>query len=64
MDISIKEIMCTTIDENGKLVRKDRLESSPEKLDEFIKNFFDGDIFVMESTNSLNRSTISKNQNG
>ncbi len=45
MDISIKEIVCTTIDENGRIVRKDRFE----KLDEFLRNFSEGDSFVMES---------------
>ena len=46
MDISIREIVCTTIDENGRIVRKDRFE----KLDEFLRNFSEGDSFVMEST--------------
>ena len=46
MDISIKEIVCTIIDENGNIVRKDRFE----KLDEFLRNFSEGDSFVMEST--------------
>ena len=50
MDISTKEIVCTTIGENGKIVRKDRVENSFEKLDEFLRNFSEGDSFVMEST--------------
>ncbi len=50
MDISIKEIVCTTIDENGRIVRKDTLENRFEKLDEFLSNFSEGDSFVMEST--------------
>ncbi len=49
MDISIKEIVCTTIDENGRIVRKDRFENGFEKLDEFLSNFSEGDSFVMES---------------
>ena len=50
MDISIKEIVCTTIDENGRIVRKDTFENRFEKLDEFLRNFSEGDSFVMEST--------------
>ena len=50
MDISIKEIVCNTIDENGKIIRKDTFENSFEKLDEFLRNFSEGDSFVMEST--------------
>ena len=50
MDISIKEIECTTIDENGKIVWKDKFENIFEKLDEFLRNFSEGDRFVMEST--------------
>jgi len=50
MDISIKEIVCTTIDENGRIVRKGTFENRFEKLDEFLSNFSEGDSFVMEST--------------
>ena len=31
-------------------MRKDRFENSFEKLDEFLRNFSEGDSFVMEST--------------
>ena len=44
MDISTKNIVCTTLDENGNVVRKDDVANSFEKLGEFLDNF------VMEST--------------
>ncbi len=50
MDISTKSIVCTTLDENGNIVRKDNIENSFEKLDEFLDSFSPGDSFVMEST--------------
>lgn len=50
MDISAKSIICTTLDENGNIVRKDSLENSFDKLGEFLDSFFPGDSFVMEST--------------
>ena len=50
MDISTKSIVCTTLDENGNIVRKDDLENSFGKLGEFLDNFSPGDRFVMEST--------------
>ena len=50
MDIHSKIIVCTTLDENGNVVRKDRLENSFEKLEEYLSAFQKGDSFVMEST--------------
>ncbi len=50
MDISTKEIVCTSLDEDGNVVRKDRFENRFEKMEEYLKNFSDGDSFVMEST--------------
>ena len=50
MDISTKSIVCTTLDENGNIVRKDNIENSFEKLGEFLDSFSPGDSFVMEST--------------
>ena len=50
MDISTKSIVCTTLDENGSIVRKDDIENSFGKLGEFLDNFSPGDSFVMEST--------------
>ena len=50
MDISTKSIVCTTLDENGNIVRKDDIENSLEKLGEFLDSFSPGDRFVMEST--------------
>ena len=50
MDISTKNIVCTTLDENGNVVRKDDVANSFEKLGEFLDNFSPGDNFVMEST--------------
>ena len=50
MDISTKSIACTTLDENGNIVRKETIENSFEKLGEFLDNFYPGDSFVMEST--------------
>ena len=50
MDIHSKIIVCTTLDENGSVVRKDRFENSFEKLEEYLSAFQKGDSFVMEST--------------
>ncbi|QRF76191.1 hypothetical protein Thermo_01708 [Thermoplasmatales archaeon] len=50
MDISTKSIACTTLDDEGMVVRKDEVENSFEKLGEFLENFSPGDRFVMEST--------------
>jgi hypothetical protein len=50
MDISIKEIVCTTIDEHGNIVRKDKFENSFDNLDKYLSNFSHRDSFVMEST--------------
>jgi transposase len=50
MNISIKEIVCTTIDEDGNIVRKDTLDNRFESIAEFLKNFSSNDSFVMEST--------------
>ena len=36
MDIHSKIIVCTTLDENGNVVRKDRFENSFEKLEVYI----------------------------
>ena len=44
MDISTKSIVCTTLDENGNIVRKDNIENSFEKLGEFLDNFSPGDF--------------------
>ena len=52
MDIHSKIIVCTTLDENGNVVRKDRFENSFEKLEEYLSAFQKGDSFVMESTGS------------
>ncbi len=50
MDIHSKIIVCTTLDENGNVVRKDRFENSFEKLEEYLSAFQRGDSFVKEST--------------
>ena len=50
MDISTKSIVCTTLDENGNIVRKDSIENSFEKFGEFLGSFSPGDSFVMELT--------------
>ena len=50
MDISIKEIVCTTIDEHGNIVRKDKFENRFDNLDKYLSNFSHRDSFVMEST--------------
>ena len=50
--IHSKIIVCTTLDENGNVVRKDRFENSFEKLEEYLSAFQKGDSFVMESTGS------------
>jgi hypothetical protein len=58
MDISTKSIVCTTLDENGNIVRKDNIENSFEKLDEFLDSFSPGDSFVMESTGCYGSSYV------
>jgi len=50
MDIHSKIIVCTTLDENGNVVRKDRFENSFENLEAYLYAFQKGDSFVMEST--------------
>jgi len=50
MDISIKGIECTTIDEYGNIVRKDRFENRFDNIDRYLSNFSQRDSFVMEST--------------
>ena len=44
MDISTKSIVCTTLDEDGNIVRKDNIENSFEKLGEFLDSFSPGDF--------------------
>jgi len=50
MDISIKEIVCTTIDEFGNIVIKDNFENRFDNIDKYLSNFSHRDSFVMEST--------------
>ena len=50
MDNSAKNIVCTTLDENVNIVRKDNLENSFDKLGELLDRFSPGDSFVMDST--------------
>ena len=50
MDISTKSIVCTTLDEDGNIVRKDNIENSFGKVGEFMDNFSLGGRFVIEST--------------
>ena len=50
MDIQSKIIVCTTLDENGNVVRKDRFENSFKNLEEYLSVFRKGDSFIMEST--------------
>ena len=50
MDIHSKIIVCITLDEDGKVVRKDSFENSFDRLNEYISQFHEGDKFVMEST--------------
>jgi len=50
MDISIKEIVCTTIDEYGNIVRKDNFEKRFDNIDKYPSNFSHRDSSVMEST--------------
>ncbi|MGC8505768.1 MAG: hypothetical protein ACP5NK_03560 [Thermoplasmata archaeon] len=45
-----KSIVCTTLDRDGRIVRRDDMENSFEKLREFLGSFPPGDRFVMEST--------------
>ena len=49
MDISIKEIVCTTIDEHGNIVGKDKFENRFDNIDKYLSNFSHRDSFVMES---------------
>ena len=50
MDISIKEIVWTKIDEYGNIVRKDMFENRFDNIDKYLSNFSQRDSFVMEST--------------
>jgi hypothetical protein len=50
MDISIKEIVCTTIDKYGNIIRKDKFENRFDNIDKYLSNFSHRDSFVMEST--------------
>jgi len=47
MDISIKEIVCTTIDEHGNIVRKDKFGNRFDNIDKYLSNFSHRDSFVM-----------------
>jgi hypothetical protein len=58
MGISIKDIVCTTIDEDGNIVRKDRFENSFDNLDVYLSNFSENDIFVMESIEDKANSSV------
>ncbi|MGC8506488.1 MAG: hypothetical protein ACP5NK_07280 [Thermoplasmata archaeon] len=42
MDIPVKEIVCTTIDEQGNALRKCRVENSFENRDALVKNYPEG----------------------
>jgi len=48
MDISIKEIVCTTIDEYGNIVRNYKFENRFDNIDKYLSNFSHRDSFVME----------------
>ena len=50
MDISTKEIECTTIGEDGNVVRKDKFANRSDELEKYLGNFSGEDSFVMEST--------------
>jgi len=50
MDISIKDIVCTTIDECGNIIRKDKFGNRFDNIDKYFSNFSQRDSFVMEST--------------
>lgn len=50
MDIHSKIIVCTTLDADGNIVRKDSFENSFDRLQEYLSGFHEGDRFVMEST--------------
>jgi len=50
MDISIKEIVCTTIDEYGNIVRKDKFGNRFDNIYKYLSNFLHRNSFVMEST--------------
>ena len=50
MDISTKDIVCTTIGEDRNVVRKDKFENRFDELEKYLGNFSSEDSFVMEST--------------
>ena len=50
MDIHSKIIVCTPLNGDGKVVKKDRFENSFDRLQEYLSGFHEGDSFVMEST--------------
>jgi transposase len=50
MDIHSKIIVCTSLDEDGRITRKDSFENSFDRLEAYLSHFSKGDKFVMEST--------------
>ncbi len=50
MDIRAKIIVCTTLDADGKVLRKDSFDNSFDRPNEYISQFHEGGSFVMEST--------------
>ena len=50
MDISTKDIVCTTIGEDRNVLRKDKFENRFDELEKYLGNFSSEDSFVMEST--------------
>ncbi|MEM3905981.1 MAG: hypothetical protein QXZ17_03795 [Nitrososphaerota archaeon] len=50
MDVSIKDIVTTTIGENGNIVRKDKFANRFDQLEKYLINFSCDGVFVIEST--------------
>ncbi|MEM4090958.1 MAG: hypothetical protein QXQ46_09515 [Thermoplasmatales archaeon] len=50
MNVSTKDIVTTTIGENGNIVKKDKFANRFNELDKYLMNFSYKDNFVMEST--------------
>jgi len=50
LDIHTKNIVYTTLSEEGNVKMRGKIVNDIEDIVEFLRNFKDGDLFVMEST--------------
>jgi transposase len=50
LDIHIKNIVYTVLSDDGNVKMRGKIENEAEYILKFLKNFENGDLFVMEST--------------